>query len=123
VTAPTDGVTVLVVDDSEDQRMLLRRYFEKAGCAVVDAATAEEAIVACEQRVPDLIVIDLLLPGIDGWDLAARLGEQYPTSAIAITSVLDPEDYPESHATMPKPVSGDDVRRVLREHVPKWTDR
>jgi CheY-like chemotaxis protein len=116
-------VRVLIVDDSDDQLMLLRTYFERAGCTVETAGTAEDAIHAYGLAAPDLAVLDLVLPGMDGWELAQRLRSDNPECKIVITSVLDEEDYPSDHATLPKPVTGADVRRVLRELVPKWTER
>jgi CheY-like chemotaxis protein len=113
-------VNILVVDDSEDQRLLLRRYFERAGCIVVVAATAHEAIAAYGELLPDLAVIDLVLPGMDGWELTHRLHADHPELPIAITSVLDESDYPGNHAALPKPVSAADVRALLTRCVPHW---
>ena len=115
-----ERVRVLIVDDSDDQRHLLRRYFERAGCDVRDAPNAEIAIEAYAVLTPDLAVIDLILPGMDGWALAARLGADNPDCVIAITSVLDEEDYPNGHASLPKPVTGAHVRQMLHDFVPKW---
>jgi len=112
--------TVLVVDDSEDQRLLLRRYFERAGCTVNTAGTAEDAVASYTATPPSLVVVDLVLPGMDGWELAAQIRNHIPGCAIVITSVLDESDYPNSDAVLPKPVTGDDVRRVLGECVPGW---
>jgi CheY-like chemotaxis protein len=117
------SVRVLIVDDSEDQLRLLSTYFERAGCAVESVGNAEDAISAFEISVPDLAVIDLLLPGMDGWELAARMQKSRPECKIVITSVLDEQDYPIDHATLPKPVTGADVRRVLSELVPTWTEK
>jgi CheY-like chemotaxis protein len=113
-------VQVLIVDDSDDQRLLLQRYFEKAGCDVFVAETAEEAIAHYGAAAPDLAVIDLILPGINGWELTERLKAARPDCVIAITSVLDAKDYPESDAILPKPFTGAQIRRVLRDFVPKW---
>jgi len=118
--APDERVRVLIVDDSDDQRHLLRRYFERAGCDVRDAPNAEVAIEAYGVITPDLAVIDLILPGMDGWALAIRLGADNPECVIAITSVLDAEDYPDGHASLPKPVTGAHVRQMLNDFVPKW---
>jgi CheY-like chemotaxis protein len=116
-----ERVKVLVVDDSEDQRSLLTRYFERAGCDVVAVGSAEDAILAYSRDTPDLAVIDLMLPGITGWALTAKLKLERPDCAIAITSVLDAADYPEAEAVLPKPFTGAQVRRVLRDHVPGWS--
>ncbi len=122
VTIPAiERARILVVDDSEDQRALLSRYFELAGCDVIAVGSAEEAILAYSRQTPDLAVIDLVLPGITGWDLTARLKAERPECAIAITSVLDASEYPEAQAVLPKPFTGAQVRRVLRDHVPGWS--
>jgi CheY-like chemotaxis protein len=114
-------VQVLVVEDSEDQAGLLRKYFERAGCAVTTVETAEQAILAYTAETPDLAVIDLQLPGMDGWELAGRLKTDRPDCAIAITSVLDAADFPAAEAFLPKPFTGAQVRQVLKDTVPKWS--
>lgn len=117
----TEPVRVLIVDDSDDQLQLLRAYFERAGCEVSTAATAKDAMLVWDESQPDLTVIDLVLPGMDGWDLAAHLRSKHPDCAIAITSVLGEEHYPEGHVIMPKPVTNDHVRQALKATVPRWT--
>ena len=121
IETATDQVHVLIVDDSEDQRMLLRVYFERAGCHVVEVGTALDALDSFRGQVFDLTVIDLFLPGMDGWELAAEISKDQPTAPIAITSVLSPEHYPAQHAALPKPVSSAHVRSTLEQLVPRWT--
>jgi len=126
ITAPTvvvdDRVHVLIVDDSEDQLLLLRTYFERSGCDVEVASTAEEAIASYGCVNPDVAVIDLVLPGMDGWALASLMTVDKPDCVIAITSVLDAEDYPAGHLSLPKPVTRAHVRQMLRESIPKWVE-
>lgn len=116
----TDRVSVLIVDDSEDQRELLGLFFELAGCDVVMAESAEAAIIAYESMDPQLAVIDLVLPGMNGWALTERIQADRPACAVAITSVLDPEHYPPSEAVLPKPFTRATVQEVLRRCVPEW---
>jgi DNA-binding response OmpR family regulator len=113
-------VRVLIVDDSDDQLQLLRAYFERAGCVVSVAGTAKDAMLAWDVEEPELTVIDLVLPGMDGWELAAHLRDRHPGCAIAITSVLGEEHYPEGHVVMPKPVTSSHVRQALEATVPRW---
>ncbi|MBX3098299.1 MAG: response regulator [Salinibacterium sp.] len=117
-----DRVKVLVVEDSEDQAGLLLRYFERAGCIVTLVQSAEEAITAYQRERHDLAVIDLQLPGMDGWQLATKLKSERPACAIAITSVLDASDFPIADATLPKPFTGAQVRQVLEATVPRWVE-
>lgn len=119
-TGSRDRVQVLVVEDSEDQRHLIQRHFELAGCDVTVAESAESAIAAYAGLTPDLAVIDLILPGMDGWELAERIRSDRPGCAVAISSVLDAGEYPESEAVLPKPVSRTSVREVLSRTVPRW---
>jgi CheY-like chemotaxis protein len=118
----TTHVQVLVVDDSDDQRMLLTRFFERAGCLVVGASDAEEAIASYRVEPPDLAVVDLRLPGMSGWELSMRLRGELPDCKIVISSVLDGTEYPHSDAVLPKPFTGADVRRVLEQCVPGWSE-
>lgn len=114
---------ILVVEDSEDQAALLRQYFERAGCSVTTVGSAEHAIAAYTAETPDLAVIDLMLPGMNGWQLAAKLKADRPDCPIAITSVLDVADFPDTEAKLPKPFTGAQVRQVLAITVPGWHTR
>jgi CheY-like chemotaxis protein len=113
-------VRVLVVEDSDDQRDLLRAYFEKAGCAVVTVKNAEEAIPAYTDTGPELAVVDLVLPGMDGWALVEKMRTDVPDCAIAITSVLDVRKYPEAQSILPKPFTRAQILQVLEDCVPRW---
>jgi CheY-like chemotaxis protein len=120
-TLVENPVRVLVVEDSDDQRDLLRAYFEKAGCAVVTVKNAEEAIPSYQQTEPDLAVVDLVLPGMDGWALVERLRADVPDCAIVVTSVLDARKYPVAQAILPKPFTRAQILQVLADTVPRWT--
>jgi CheY-like chemotaxis protein len=116
-----DPIRVLVVEDSEDQSDLLRAYFEKAGCQVETETTAEAAIAAYQDWTPELAVIDLVLPGMDGWELVDRIRADVPDCAIAITSVLDERRYPAGTASLPKPFTRAQLLDVLKTSVPRWS--
>ncbi|TAL44585.1 MAG: response regulator [Salinibacterium sp.] len=116
----TGPIRVLVVEDSEDQSALLRQNFERAGCIVTTVENAEQAIEAYRADPPELAVIDLVLPGMDGWELVERVRADLPDCAIAITSVLDAADFPAAEAILPKPFTGAEIRQVLKDTVPRW---
>ena len=115
-------LTVLIVDDSEEQAKLLRRHFEHAGCAVVISATAEHALHVYESVRPDMAVLDLMLPGMTGWELNELLSTEHPDCPVAISSVLGREDYPPANATLPKPVTRASVRQALVDCIPGWVE-
>jgi CheY-like chemotaxis protein len=64
---------VLVVDDDPKTRDMLRRTLQKAGWTVAEAATGGEALEALERAKPALILLDLLMPGMDGFEVLERL--------------------------------------------------
>ncbi|GGM17046.1 hypothetical protein GCM10011594_41410 [Nakamurella endophytica] len=111
------ALTVLVVDDEEDQRSLLTTHVTRAGCRPVPVASAEQALVEIATLVPDVAVIDLNLPGMDGRTLARIVRERFPDCALVITSVLDPQDYPEADAVLPKPFTRSRLLEVLQDVV------
>ena len=65
--------TVLVIDDHEDNRRILRDLLTSAGYAVVEATTGEDGVSSAQARPPDLILMDIQLPGIDGYEATRRI--------------------------------------------------
>jgi DNA-binding response OmpR family regulator len=70
--------TILVVDDEATIREVIRRYLEREGYAVREAADGYAALDAVAEAVPDLIVLDLMLPGVDGLSLTRQLRTPRP---------------------------------------------
>ncbi|MBI3177913.1 MAG: response regulator transcription factor, partial [Chloroflexi bacterium] len=68
--------TILVVDDESTIREVIRRYLERDGYTVVEAATGRTALEIASREKPDLIVLDLMLPGVDGLALTRQLRER-----------------------------------------------
>jgi two-component system alkaline phosphatase synthesis response regulator PhoP len=78
---------ILVVDDEEDILELLRFNLTKEGFTVVCAASGEEALKTALSKRPDLILLDLLLPGMDGLEVARRLKHDATTKEIPVIMV------------------------------------
>jgi two-component system, OmpR family, alkaline phosphatase synthesis response regulator PhoP len=76
--------TILVVEDEEDIRELLKYNLEKEGYQVFGAGTGEEALRAVRDRRPDLILLDLMLPGIDGLEVCRRVRGEAQTQPLPI---------------------------------------
>ncbi len=75
---------VLVVDDDRDTRDLLQAALEQRGFSVVLTASGKRAIVLARQEEPDLILLDLRLPGMDGYEVLQRLKSSHDTADIPV---------------------------------------
>jgi two-component system cell cycle response regulator DivK len=78
---------ILYVEDNEDNIYMLRRRLERKGFEVAVARDGAEGIAAAEQERPDLILLDLSLPVLDGWEAARRLKAAPATQAIPIVAL------------------------------------
>jgi DNA-binding NarL/FixJ family response regulator len=86
--------TVLIVDDHAGFRQRARALLEADGFAVVgEAATGAEAVDAYAELHPDLVVLDVQLPDLDGFEVARRLCAQNGGAAVVLTSSRDRCDY------------------------------
>jgi DNA-binding response OmpR family regulator len=83
---------ILVVDDEETIREVLRRYLEHEGYIVEEAADGYEALDIIQKDPPTLIVLDLMLPGIDGLSLTKRLRPTTQIPIIMLTSKSETND-------------------------------
>ena len=87
------GQRVLVVDDDPTVSDVVRRYLERAGLAVTLAADGPAALRAFEAERPDLVVLDLMLPGIDGLEVCRRLRARADdVPVVMLTALGDEED-------------------------------
>ncbi len=80
----SDSPTLLVVDDEPEINKLVARLFEKRGYRVVAALDGAEALASVARERPDLIILDLNLPKIDGWEVCRQLKSDAATRAIPI---------------------------------------
>lgn len=118
---------ILVVDDEETIREVVRRYLEREGFTVREAEDGYAALDAVEEHEPDLIVLDLMLPGVDGLTITRHLQSRYRIPILMLTAKgeisdrvrgldLGADDY------MTKPFSPQElvsrVRAVLRRADP-----
>ncbi len=108
-----EGRSALVVDDSEDQGDLLRVHLERLGFTVSVVGTAEVAMDSYRTTAPAVAVVDLLLPGIDGWQLVDAMKSEVPDSRLVVTSVLGVEEYPNVDAILPKPFTFKQIAHTM----------
>lgn len=112
--------TIMVVDDNEVQRDLVRELLAPLGFTVITAATGRECLALAEQHNPNLILLDIAMPEMDGWQVAQRLRRQPPRERPAIlilsANAIDPPHLVEAERlyddTLMKPI---DLRQLLKK--------
>ena len=84
--------TILVVDDERNIVELVRLYLEKEGFAVVEARSGREALALHERHDPDLVVLDLMLPELDGLEVTRELRRRGETPILMLTARAEDVD-------------------------------
>ena len=82
--AGTARPLVLVVDDDEGLRAFLRSSLEIDGYQVREAASAEEGLAALDDEPPDLILLDVMMPRMNGWEMLQRVREKHGVASIPV---------------------------------------
>jgi two-component system response regulator ResD len=83
---------ILVVDDDPTVAEIVAGYLDRAGFAVERAADGHTAVARAAATRPDLVVLDLMLPGIDGLEVCRRIREQGPVPVVMLTARGDEDD-------------------------------
>jgi CheY-like chemotaxis protein len=113
---------ILLVDDSADDRALYREHLMASGFAVQTAADGHEAVLAAQSTVPDLVLMDLEMPRVDGWVATRQLKGLASTKAIPIIAL---SGFHDAAAVMraismgciqfvPKPCFAKDLETIIR---------
>ena len=117
---------ILVIEDAEDNRQIVRDLLESAGYALIEALDGLEGVAAAEREHPDLILMDIQLPGIDGYEATRRI-RAVPALAtvpiIAVTSYALSGDEAKTRAAgcdgyVAKPFSPRQLLAKIREFLP-----
>jgi CheY-like chemotaxis protein len=113
---------ILIIDDSLDNIKLLQRYFTGTRYRMITITDPEMALENAEKLQPGLIVLDLMMPRVDGWELLGRLRNHLPTSHIPILifSILPQEELALSlgaDAFLRKPVTREKFLAVIDHHA------
>jgi excisionase family DNA binding protein len=85
-SGPTGGVgpTVLVVDDNEKLREYVRVNLEMEGYTVREAGSAEEGLRVLDETTPNLVLLDVMMPEVDGWEMLQRVQERHGIGTIPV---------------------------------------
>jgi two-component system cell cycle response regulator DivK len=117
---------ILVVEDQEDNRRIMRDLLTSAGYEVIEAVTGEEGVVAAETHRPDLILMDIQLPGLDGYEATRQIKANPDLEHIPIIVVtsyaLSGDDVKAfeagCNAYVSKPFSPRELLAKIREYLP-----
>jgi two-component system, cell cycle response regulator DivK len=117
---------ILVVEDQEDNRRILRDLLMSVGYEVLEAVRGDDGVTLAEQEQPDLILMDIQLPGIDGYEATRQIRAMPALSAtpiIAVTSyALSGDDVKAfaagCNAYVTKPFSPRALLAKIREYIP-----
>ncbi len=110
---------VLVVDDDEGIREVVQSLLEDEGCAVRTATDGRAALAALEEFLPDVILLDMRMPVMDGWQFAAAYRERPEPKApvVVMTAAQNASAWAkeiQADAFVPKPFEVDALFRILR---------
>jgi excisionase family DNA binding protein len=78
------GPTVLIVDDDPKLREYVRVNLEMAGYSVKEAGSADEGLGVLDESTPDLVLLDVMMPEVDGWEMLRRVQERHGVGAIPV---------------------------------------
>lgn len=84
--------TILIIEDESELVKVLRSYLEQAGFTVFSAGRGDSGLAAWEQKHPDLVILDLNLPGMDGLDVAREIRRKATTPIIMLTARVEETD-------------------------------
>jgi len=85
--AQTPPRTILLVEDFDDTRLMMKLWLVKNGYRVLEAETGEEAISLARRELPDLIIMDVMMPGMNGLDATQRIREHQALRNTPIVAV------------------------------------
>ena len=92
----SEAQTILIVEDDETDRLIVRLFLEQAGYRVLEVDSAEAGLVLCARTRPDLLLVDGLLPRMDGFQMtrALRAVPEYRDTPILVLSGLEEPEWP-----------------------------
>jgi two-component system cell cycle response regulator DivK len=121
------GKRILVIENREDNRQILRDLLTNADFEIIEAEDGETGLTAAATHRPDLILMDIQLPGIDGYEVTRRLKADTLLRAIPIIAVtsyalageVDKARAAGCDAYIPKPYSRRQLLAKVREYLPQ----
>lgn len=120
-----DDATILIIDDSRTAIAVLKKTLEPTGFSIISAFNAEDGIEMAKTHQPDLILMDVIMPGLNGFQATRILRKESVTEHIPIVIISGNEQATEkfwgmrvgANGFLPKPVDRGELFHLLREHL------
>ena len=112
---------ILVVDDEEGIQLLYREEFEDEGYEVISAYNGEDALSIFIEQPPDLVILDINMPGMNGIEVLRRMKESHPHLPVILSSAY--QEYKQdigswaSEEYIVKSANMDDLKEAVRRHL------
>ena len=118
--------TILVVEDDERSYFLINSILRNDQCSTIHAKNGMEALALVEKNAPDLILMDMRMPNMSGWDVAKTLKSQGHTQSIPLIamSALTEENMNQRvhdagfELFLPKPFSVKQLKEIVKQYLP-----
>ncbi|KAB7704206.1 response regulator [Bacillus aerolatus] len=81
-----NGLTVMVIDDEKTMRELVKTFLEKEGYTVVEASNGMDALFMIDKKVPDLLIVDVMMPYMDGFSFTKKVKSKYDLPLIFLSA-------------------------------------
>ena len=109
--------SILLVEDDTSTRLIIQKSLSKWGCKILSVASAEEAIRVVNMITPDLALIDISLPGIDGITLAEMLLKKNITAVVLMTADKSHATNTElkNHKVICKPFNSEELKEIVMQ--------
>jgi len=117
-------VKILLVDDEPDIRIITRRFLEKEGYEVLEAEDASSGMDLLEREKPDLVLLDVMMPGKDGWEMCREIKATWEVPVVMFTIRRSPDSVEKSEecgadAQINKPFDKKELIKTVAETLKK----
>jgi CheY-like chemotaxis protein len=116
---------ILVVDDDPNSREIVQTFLESRGYSVRTAANGEAALAAVQGQIPQLILLDVMMPGMDGWEVARTLKDHADYADIRVVMMTARSDFSDKQKGLQagaddylvKPIQLEDLGNTVKRNL------
>ena len=116
---------ILVCDDDPNSREIVQTFLESRGYSVLTAANGEAALAAVQGQRPDLILLDVMMPGMDGWEVARTLKDHADYADIRVVMMTARSDFSDKQKGLQagaddylvKPIQLEDLGNTVKRNL------